>query len=260
MRIAVLSDIHGNSAALDAVLSDIAMKGVARIFNLGDSLSGPFDAAGTAERLMALNLPTVMGNHDRALVDRPAEAMGLWERWIIGELTADHLDWVRSLPPTLPLDGVFLCHGTPRSDEEDWLDVRGPEGRMVEATAKAVEAAAEGVAERVILCGHTHTPRLVRLADGRMVVNPGSVGCPAYLDSRFDPPFAHETGTPDASYAILTQANDGWSAELLRVPYDPASMVDCARARGAGTKSWIQAIRTGRVTPARSGSAGAGCR
>jgi putative phosphoesterase len=260
MHIAVLSDIHGNSSALDAVLADIAARGIGTLVNLGDCLSGPFDAVGTAERLMTLGLPTVMGNHDRALIDRPAAEMGLWERWIIDELRPEHLAWLRSFPKTLEVEGVLLCHGSPRSDDEDWLDVRGPGGRMVEADREAVVAAARGVEQRVILCGHTHTPRICRLEDGRMVVNPGSVGCPAYLDNRFEPAFAHETGSPDAAYAILTRDGSDWRAEQVQVPYDPAPMVARARTRGGSAESWVQAVETGRVTPPRSGFVGADCR
>jgi predicted phosphodiesterase len=76
MLFAAISDIHGNSAALDAVLADIARRGVERVVNLGDALSGPLDPAGTADRLLALDLPTVAGNHDRTLIDRPPRRRG----------------------------------------------------------------------------------------------------------------------------------------------------------------------------------------
>ncbi len=81
MRIAILADIHGNSAALDAVLADIDRKGIIHILNLGDCLSGPLDPAGTADRLIARPFPTIAGNHDRWLIDRPAADQPLWEQW-----------------------------------------------------------------------------------------------------------------------------------------------------------------------------------
>jgi len=247
MRLAVLSDIHGNSAALDAVLDDLAREDVAAVVNLGDSLSGPLDPAGTADRLMHLRLPTVAGNHDRALLDRLPEAMGLWEQWTWPELSPAHLDWLHALPPLLARDGVLLCHATPAADDRNWLHVRGPDGWMRRADAAHTEAQATGRSERLILCGHTHWPDIVQLSDGRLVVNPGSVGCPAYCDTRLDPPTRFEMGTPHARYAILMERHDGWQAEFRAVPYDVRAMAERAADRGA--HDWAEALLTGRVTP-----------
>ncbi len=248
MRFAVLSDIHGNSAALDAVLDDVSREDVSAIVNLGDCLSGPLDPAGTADRLLHLRLPTVSGNHDRALVDRPPEAMGLWEAWSWPDLSPAHLDWVAGLPALLERDGVLLCHATPAADDRNWLHLRGADGWMGRAPADHIEAEANGRAERLMLCGHTHIPDMVALADGRLVVNPGSVGCPAYCDGRFDPPTRMEQGTPHARYAILSALRDGWRAEFRAVPYDGRAMAERAADRGA--HDWAEAILTGRVTPA----------
>lgn len=243
MRIAVISDIHGNVSALDAVLEDISRRGADRIVNLGDSLSGPFDARATAERLMPLDFLTIRGNHDRQLWDRPRERMGLWESWIVDELGPSHLDWLRGMPPVAALGEVFLCHATPDSDEDNWLDERGPQNRLIARDLAEVELRAGGVDYPLMLCGHTHTPRVVRLPDGRMIVNPGSVGCPAYLDTRGDPPFVHQTGAPDARYAIVERRDGQWRADLLAVPYDASRMIALAGERGA--ESWARAISTG---------------
>ena len=94
-----------------------------------------------------------------------------------------------------------------------------------------------------MLCGHTHTPRVVRLPDGRMIVNPGAVGCPAYLDTRGEVPFIHQTGSPDARYAILERVGNAWRADLCAVTYDSGDMVRLAESRGA--ESWAEAIKTG---------------
>ena len=243
MRLAVISDIHGNLDALDAVLADIDERGVSTILNLGDCLSGPFDAAATANRLIALDLPTVRGNHDRQLVDRPPEKMGLWESWTIGDLAPDHLRWLKQLPLTLELDGVFLCHATPEKDDEDWLDHRGPQHRLVPRDLEGVLARTGGVTASLLLCGHTHTARALRLPSGQLIVNPGSVGCPAYLDSRSDPAFIHQTGSPDARYAILEKRGTTWRADLVTVPYDADGMARMARAKGAD--SWAEAVTKG---------------
>ena len=244
MALAVIADIHGNLSALDAVLADIARRGVSEIVNLGDSLSGPLDARGTAERLVALDLPTVRGNHDRQLVDRPPERMGLWERWCIADLDERHLDWLRGLPPILEIEGALLCHGTPESDETNWLDERVGSG-LVLRPADEIAVKAAGLSQTLFLSAHTHVPRVVRLPDGRLCVNPGSVGCPAYADTRFDRPFRMETGAPDARYAIVERTGDTWSAALVAVPYDAAPMNRLAEQKGAA--DWVHALRTGRI-------------
>ncbi len=243
MRLAVISDIHGNIAALDAVLADIARRDISTILNLGDSLSGPFDARATAERLIALDLPTVRGNHDRQLFDRPPGKMGLWESWAIRTLEPTHISWLKQLPLTLELDGVFLCHGTPLRDDEDWLDMRGPDHRLIPRDLAAIEKRIGNVSAGLLLCGHTHTPRALRLPNGQMIVNPGSVGCPAYLDTRNEPPFVHQTGAPDARYALVEERDGAWCADLIAVPYDASAMAALARAKGAD--SWAQAVTTG---------------
>ena len=243
MKLAIISDIHGNISALNAVLSDIDRLGIDRVVNLGDSLSGPFDAASTADRLIELDFLTVRGNHDRMLFERPRSEMGLWESWIVDELAPEHLAWVQSLPAVARLGDIFLCHATPDSDEENWLDHRGPDNRLIARDLPEVELRAAGLVYPVMLCGHTHTPRVVRLPDGRLIVNPGSVGCPAYLDTRGTTPFVHQTGSPDARYAILERNDDTWNVSLCAVSYDASAMAQLALERGA--ESWAQAVKTG---------------
>ena len=247
MRIAVISDIHGNIDALDAVFDDIARQGVDATANLGDSLSGPFDAHATAERLMARDDLTISGNHDRALWDRPRDEMGQWEDWVADDLTPGQIDWLRALPKTAEMGGVFFCHATPDSDEENWLDYRSPLQRLVARDLSGVLSRMSDISATVLCCGHTHAPRIVRLPTGQLIVNPGSVGCPAYFDTRFEPHFIQETGAPDARYAILEERNGVWSAALRAVPYDSRRMARMARDRGA--ESWAQAVETGWITP-----------
>ncbi|TCM17773.1 putative phosphodiesterase [Novosphingobium sp. PhB165] len=244
MKVAVLSDIHGNLRALDAVLADAERRGIGRIVNLGDILSGPLDPAGTADRLMALGLETIRGNHERQLLELPPERMGLSDAATIDRLEPRHLEWLASLPETLWLEpDLYACHGSRDSDLEYLLETVEPEGcrpaREVEITARLAAIAAP-----MILCGHTHLPRHVRLADGRQVVNPGSVGLPAYAD---DHPFAHvmETGTPHARYAVIERTAEGWTVERIAVAYDWHAAA--ADASAAGRDDWARALLTGRA-------------
>jgi putative phosphoesterase len=243
MKIAVIADIHGNDLALEAVLADIAAQGIDDVVNLGDHFSGPLNAARTADILIARNFPSIRGNHDRWLVSRAPADMGLSDRSAHGELQPHHLDWLRTLPPTLVhRREIFLCHGTPRDDLTYWLEDLTTEGVVHMSNRRRIEGFAAGIDFPVILCGHTHIPRSVRLADGRLIVNPGSVGCPGYDD---DEPVFHkvETGSPDACYAILSKVGGRWDVTFRRVPYDHMTVSHLARSRGRD--EWANVLATG---------------
>lgn len=243
-RIAVLSDIHGNLAALDAVLADATQRGFDQMVNLGDICSGALFPRETADRLMALDLPTIRGNHERQVLAPDRERMGLSDRHAVETLRPDQLDWFRELPETLRLtDQVLMVHGTPRSDLEYLLETVEPGGMRPATEAEVRERT--GIAEAaVILCGHTHVPRIVQLEDGPLVVNPGSVGLPAYEDDR-PWPHAVETGSPHARYALVERRQGRWTAELIAVAYDWDAAARVAEANGR--PDWARALRTGRV-------------
>jgi diadenosine tetraphosphatase ApaH/serine/threonine PP2A family protein phosphatase len=243
MRFAAIADVHGNYLALEAVIADIRAQDIEEIVNLGDMASGPLDAKRTMDALMALDAVHVLGNHDRYLIDRPLEKMGSWDRPAHAQLETGHLDWLRAVPPTLVFrEKVFLCHATPASDEIYWLETVLPDGTVRMASLEAIEKAAAGIAQPLILCGHTHIARAVRLGDGRMVINPGSVGSPGYRDIH---PFPHliEAGTPDARYAILELVDGVWRATFRHVPYDHDAMA--ALARRNGQSELASALATG---------------
>lgn len=229
MRFAAIADVHGNYLALEAVLADIRAHDIADIVNLGDMLSGPLDGRRTIEILMKLDAVHVLGNHDRYLLDRPPEKMGSWDRPAHAQLSAAHLDWLRAPPMTRVFrEQVFLCHATPGSDEVYWLDTVHPDGAVALSPLDRIEQLAQGVTQSLILCAHTHLARAVRLRDGRLIVNPGSVGSPGYRDKH---PFPHvvEAGTPHARYAILEFAGDAWQITFRHVAYDHEAMAALAR-------------------------------
>jgi len=246
MRIAVLSDIHGNLAALEAVMEDVRRSSADLVVNLGDCLSGPLQPAETADLLMSLGLPTIAGNHERQLLTHGPERMGGSDAYAASVLTADHWTWLRDLPATMNLlDGeILLCHGTPDSDLVYFLETVEPGGMRAATDAEAEDRAGSARAG-LILCGHTHVPRVRRLSGCRTVVNPGSVGLPAYEDSH---PFPHkvEIGTPHARYAIAKRGEGGeWTVAFRQVDYDweQASRVAASRGR----PDWAVALRTGRL-------------
>jgi diadenosine tetraphosphatase ApaH/serine/threonine PP2A family protein phosphatase len=233
MRFAAIADVHGNYLALEAVLADIRAQGITDIVNLGDMASGALDARRTMDVLMALDAVHVLGNHDRYLIDRVPEKMGAWDRPAHAQLEPKHLDWLRAVPMTQVFrEEVFLCHATPEDDEVYWLERVLPDGTVQMAALETIEAAARGIDQKLILCAHSHIARAVRLGDGRLIVNPGSVGCPGYRDNH--PPIPHvvEVGTPDARYVILERVGETCQVTFRHVPYDHNAMAGLARRNG----------------------------
>lgn len=246
MRIAVVSDIHGNLDALTAVLADIRARHCDLTVNLGDILSGPLQPVETADLLIGLNLPTIRGNHERQLLDTPRPRMGASDAYARDALRADQLDWIAALPATLALnDAVYLCHGTPGDDLEYFLEHLDEDGPRAADTAEATRRAG-AIAHALILCGHTHVPRTLRLDDGRLLANPGSVGLQAYR-ADYPRPHAMEVGDPRARYAIADDAAGRWRIEPIAVDYDHEAAA--ARALRNGRADWAHALRTGRVGP-----------
>jgi len=242
MRIAVLSDIHGNLPALEAVLADIGRRGVDMTVNLGDLLSGPVLPAQTAERLMALELPTIAGNHERQVLAADRDAMGPSDRHAAEAITERQRAWLAALPGTLWLtESVFLCHATPVSDVACYLEnIEG--GALLAASLAEIDERTRPCTAPMILCGHTHIPRVAYLPTRQVIVNPGSVGIQAYHGHH---PEIHrvEIGSPHARYAIVEQTAAGWMAELLAVPYDWDAAARVAEANQAPV--WAFALRTG---------------
>ncbi len=245
MRFAAISDIHGNSAALRAVLDDIAALDIHRVVNLGDHLSGPLDPRGTAEILMASGMTSIRGDQDRILTELNADSAASLKRSDYLQLEKRHLDWLASLPAGCHLEGdVFLCHGTPRSDASHWLERPTGEGVLRPARVEQVEEDAGRIDASLFLCGHTHLPRICRLSNGALVVNAGSVGCPGYRIKR---PITYvvEAGTPHACYCVLEKKPAEWGVSFRFVPYDRTAMTGMAKA--SGMDDWASALATGWV-------------
>ncbi len=252
MRIAAIADVHGNRWALEAVLADGERRGIATVVDLGDSVYGPLDPAGTAEILAARGVPSVRGNEDAIVLApaRPGDSPTL--RFCRAALAPDHRRWLAAQPASRVIGGeVFCCHGTPASDREYLLESVTEAGAGPRA-ASEVAALAAGAAGTVVACGHSHRARIVRLPGGRLAVNPGSVGLPAYTD---DAPWPHamEAGSPHARYAVLERAPGGWRVEPVAVEYDWEAAARAAERNGR--PDWAGWIRTGRAhAPAAEGS------
>jgi diadenosine tetraphosphatase ApaH/serine/threonine PP2A family protein phosphatase len=242
---AVIGDVHSNLGALEAVLADARARGATKLLDLGDSVYGPLDPGGTARLLMSPGMPSVhvRGNQDRNVVDPHADlALNRSLLFTRQRLGPEAMAWLAALPLTVLVENELrLCHGTPSSDEVYLLEAPGPHGSMLRSRADIAHLL-RGAQDPVVLCAHTHLQRVVQLPGGPLVVNPGSVGSPAFAD--VEPlPYRVESGSPHARYAILENGPHGWSADLVSVPYDHEAAAALATLNGR--EDWAVALRTG---------------
>lgn len=241
--LAVLADIHGNSFALEAVLLDMKRRGINRFVNLGDSFYGPLDPAGTWHILREQDVPTVLGNQDRILMEGGFD----WEQVpafqaAVSALGEDGMAWLRDLPATRVIEGdILLCHGTPKDDMTYLIEEIGsgaPATRECRDIKNDLFPSANGCT--LVLAGHSHHPGVVDCA-GTTIVNPGSVGLPSYEDD--SPPHIMSSGTPYAKYGVVARSEAGWQVEFISVQYDWQAAADMARTNGRD--DWAQWLLTG---------------
>ncbi len=242
MRLAVISDIHANLPALEAVLADIRARSVDSTVNLGDCVAGPLWPRETWELLTSLRLPTVRGNHDRYLNGRPLDRQPLVDRFVHPLLTEAQRQALFDLPATINLDGnVLAVHGTPANDST-YLTEEPLSGRLAPAPRELlIERLGAAMGRAVVLCGHSHRQSVTQVAGGPLILNPGTVGCPVFADA----PGANglEFRSPHARYAILTRRNGRWGAELFALEYDWDRAA--SQARATGFANWASALATG---------------
>jgi len=247
-KMAVISDIHGNIWALDAVLDDIDRQGCDALIHLGDCLYGPLDPAATARRLMSLSrLVSIRGNQDRLLLETRADTASAGNPTlakVLAALSGAVLTWLAAMPTErIVRERWFCCHGLP-GDDALYLIEDVSSGRAVMRRPGELGAMLAPAGGMHVLCGHSHLPWALTF-EGRLVVNPGSVGLPAYADD--DPRHVMETGSPNARYAIIEEGERGPIVSLRSVPYDVERAVTAARANGR--EDWAACLQTGRALP-----------
>lgn len=244
MHIAILSDIHGNLPALMAVVEDMKHRRVDAVVNLGDSLSGPLFPLETARFLMAQDWINLAGNHERQLITLDSRHRGLSDEYAYSQLGEEEFKWIHTLKSWYRFNAeVILCHGTIDSDIEYFLETVEPKCFRA-ASQDEIETRLGKVSADLIACGHTHVPRVARTTSGQLIVNPGSVGLPAFSDIH-PHPHTVETGSSDARYAIAERRNDVWTCVHIAVPYDHQNMAALALSRGRS--DWAAALSNGRM-------------
>ncbi|WP_232696456.1 metallophosphoesterase family protein [Brevibacillus daliensis] len=219
-QIAVLSDIHGNIWALESVLHDCKKRGIKQLFNLGDSLMGSLSPLDTFERIRSEDMITISGNQDRLIIDRDSSgAISPTLSMVRSQLAVESFTWLENLPSTYVWnDEIFLCHGTPESDEAYLVD-EFINNNIVPKPINLLVSQLTEFPYPVILFGHSHIPKKIVLPNGQLIVNPGSVGLPAYTDD-LPVPHAMESMSPHAKYAILTNEDGQWQVEFIQIEYD----------------------------------------
>ncbi|TIS71177.1 MAG: metallophosphoesterase family protein, partial [Mesorhizobium sp.] len=186
-------------------------------------------------------------NHDRRVArDTADEAMWPSDRYAQERLTSAQREALLALPLTLEIaPGVVAFHARPDHDEKYLTDTIAG-GRLVRAPLAAIKRrlAALDPACRIVLCGHSHRSELIRIPDGPVVFNPGSIGCPAYGD---DTPPAHvsEQGSPHARYGIVELGEPGRPDRFAAIAVDYDHEAAARQAEQAGRPEWAHALRTG---------------
>jgi putative phosphoesterase len=234
MRVAVISDMHGNDLAFEAVEADIKHQRVEQIVCLGDAIQGGPQPKAVVQRLRALNCPVVMGNADAWLISGKETAdegipperlkkMGEIRLWSLSQLSEDDIEFISKFQPTVTMnleDGLeLLCfHGSPASFDDVILPA---------ASEEEFQKFLGPYLGRVLTGGHTHAQQIRRIGE-YFFFNPGSVGF-AYSHNQPDDQFRAD---PWAEYAILTAENDKVSVEFRRIPFDVAKLIDIYRESG----------------------------
>lgn len=213
-EITIFGDIHGNLPAFTAVFADMESRGLDNLYCLGDLVGYGTSPNEVIAAIRAREIPTIMGNYDLgvgndsddcgcAYTNPISEALGKRSiAWTNAHTTAENKAFLRELVDNIPLQlgdlRVVLVHGSPRKVNE-YLFADRPESSLVRLL--------DMVAADVLVCGHTHLPYHRILADGRHVINAGSVGKP-------------KDGDPRACYLVLSAQGRDLNVQFIRVPYD----------------------------------------
>jgi predicted phosphodiesterase len=231
MRIAIISDIHGNCFALDVALADIHGAAVDQVVCLGDAIQGGAQPAETVARLRELDYPIVMGNADAWLLtgeetgaEHPAtEQMRATREWSLGQLSSADRAFIAGFQPTVTLalgDGrELLCfHGSPHSFDDIILP---------ETSEQEFQRFLSGFGAAALTGGHTHLQQIRRLGDA-FFFNPGSVGR-AFDRHQPEEAFRYD---PWAEYAILSHSSGRLSLEFRRLPLDTDLLTEIILSSG----------------------------
>lgn len=246
-KIAIISDIHGNSFALQAVLEDLEKQRVNAVLNLGDSLYGPINPGETFKLIADNDFVSISGNQDRFILENKGkrDESNPTLIFVMNALSNEVFDWLETLEPSETRRNICMCHGNLQEDDVP-LTEKFTDGRVVQKSVEELDREIRNTKQDIILCGHTHVPKILELsASGKFIVNPGSVGLPAYDDEL---PFYHkmESGSPFAKYAVIEfEGNRLLSIDQRHVRYEYERAAE--QAEKNGRPDWAYWIRNGKT-------------
>lgn len=167
-------------------------------------------------------------------------------RLVMEEIGEEGVEWIRrDTHAPFRLYDAYHCHGTPERDDRYLVEAVGIDGVVRMREPAALDRELDGVDSSLVSCGHSHVPWLVETAAGATVVNPGSVGLPAY-EHGAPVPHAMESGSPNARFAVLEFHAGGWSVQHVALPYDHRAAARAAQRHGrADWHDWLLAGRVG---------------
>ena len=258
MRLAILADIHGNLPALEAVLADVEQQQVDRILVAGDTVDGPYPVE-TLQALLARRSWLIRGNREKYLLAYDSgDVPPTWHiggqyaslRWTFQRLDREMLDFIASLPEQGTFDpqraaAIRVVHGAPQGVSALLLPDRDPDLlRLFDQVGLTdlgyrhitLDEALAATHQAVLICGHSHMA-WQQQCDGRLVLNPGSVGAPLNGDTR-------------AQYALLTWQDGRWQAEHRAIGYDLGRIRAAYQESGllaeggAFARAWLRTIET----------------
>ena len=189
---------------------------------------------------MQQNWIHIAGNHDKNLVNKKTDELGPSDSYAIQFINDDEKKWLESLPESFEFHGMFLFHGTP-SNNNTYLLETVEKGRARLSTQSEMIERLGKEKSKVILCGHSHIPRVVGIP-GSIIINPGSVGLQAYDDNK---PEYHkmETGSPHTRYSIIEYQTTIQSIEMIAVNYDYKTAVK--QASRNKRPDWAKGLQSG---------------
>jgi len=242
MRVALIADVHGNRLALAAVLGAVAEARPDLVIELGDAVSGPLWPAECFGMLGAVDAVALRGNHDRWVAFAPEDELGTTDAFTRRRLNEAQRAALGARPMSWRGEGILAMHALADDDETYVLHEAIPGGVCERGRAAVAELLGPASGETLVLTAHTHRAHALLLEDGRLVVNPGSVGQPGYTDTK-PVPHVVQAGTPHARWALLDRRGATWSVQFQATDYDwDAAASEAARN---GRHDWARALATG---------------
>lgn len=242
-KTAIISDIHGNTWALERVLADIMARKIETIINLGDSLNGPLDPIGTYNLLTENNILSISGNGDRLILESLySKVNNTTAEYVLSQMNNDIIDWLHSLPFDFVYDDIYCCHASPENDMEYLLERLKPDHIEIKEFSE-IGVLLKEIKQKVVVCGHSHIPRIVKTSK-KLICNAGSVGLQAY-DDDLPTPHKMENFSPHARYSIITKHDKSFMIEQIAIPYNFEKAAQKAEVNNR--KDWAQWLRTGKV-------------